>query len=51
MRLYAIFKTTKGIWDYFSFHGEKLENGYVIFASEEQVLDLLKGLNKTLRIA
>lgn len=48
MRLFALFKLSTGSWDYFSFNGESIENGFVIFATEEQVLDLLKKLNKNL---
>lgn len=51
MKLYAIFKTNSGAWDYFSFYGNQPDKGFVIFASEDQVLDILKGLNKTLKIA
>jgi hypothetical protein len=51
MKLYAIFKTSIGKWDYFSFNGNQPKEGFVIFANEEQVLDLLKGLNKTLNVA
>lgn len=51
MMLYLIFKDSFDKWDYVAFCGKMKEESFVIFSHEENVLDILKGLNKTLKTA